>query len=270
MECANSSSESSEQRSREDIYTDFEYIGLSDLGYVLRRRADTAEKNYQYDEAEELYLQSIRLGNIHALNSLAIFYEQNYYPVRLIEDTYLSAIAVHEDSDPIYNLADFYKNRKDYNKMVKYLKMAILRDGDIECILLLALYYKNKNSIRNANKYFKMAFEDEEIDANDSTQTKYNFKFVLSELLTIIEYCKAKKIGETNRVYKYIMKLFNQNEKIVVYNTKMALFTRLNNMMDCGVCLEEKININLNCGHCVCGECYLKLLNSPCPFCRAK
>ena len=208
-----------EQRDRPDDSRSQEYIGLFDLGYIIRRQGTIAEKNRDNFEAEELYKCAIELGNIYALNNLAIFYEQNYYSLSLIEKTYHRAIDAHEDSDPIYNLADFYKNRRNFKKMVKYLKMAVEKDGDIECILLLAIYYEKNNNKRNANKYFKMLFDNE----NAVTADHFNIILLFDEIMVIVAYGKNKGITEENKIFKYIMYLYNKSEKIIIYNTKMTL-----------------------------------------------
>lgn len=272
MECSRNSSQASEEATEHHTrdYIEEDYIGLYALSFIIRRQAANAERHRNSDKTERLYLEAIELGNVYAMNNLAIFYEQNYYPVDCIESMYFKAIAAHDgDSDPIYNLADFYKNRCEYKKMVKYLKMAIAVDGDIECMFILALYYDKKNQKHSANKYYRMAFKNEEIET-PYEDIKFDFKPLFNELLLIIAYANKRNIGMNNRIFKYIHGLYINSEKIVIYNTKLALFTRLNNRMDCGICLEEKINIDLKCGHCVCGECYLRLLDAPCPYCRVK
>ena len=247
------------------INKDDEFIGLYELGFVLRRRGSIYEDNGRITDAEILYKLSIGLNNIYALNNLAIMYEHHKYPAKMIETTYLQAISVCDDSDPIFNFADYYKNVKRYGKMVKYYKMAIDKNNDIESMLSLSVYYNNKGDVRNTNKYLKMAFKDHYDSEN---YKRISLKLNLKELLHITEFCKNKNINTENAVFKYIMSLYNKNDDIIIYKNKITLFTRLNNVIECGVCLEEKLNIDLKCAHCVCCDCYLKLLFAPCPYCR--
>jgi hypothetical protein len=55
-----------------------------------------------------------------------------------------------------------------------------------------------------------------------------------------------------------------------IYKNKITLFTKLNNKDDCIICFENKINIDLHCGHCFCLDCYPYLYNKKCPLCRSK
>ena len=54
----------------------------------------------------------------------------------------------------------------------------------------------------------------------------------------------------------------------MIYENKKNLFTQLNHVVECGICYDIKLNIDLNCGHCVCTSCYPRLYNKACPFCR--
>lgn len=59
-----------------------------------------------------------------------------------------------------------------------------------------------------------------------------------------------------------------QNRDIMIYKNKIKLFKNLNNIIECVICYEEQLNIDLHCGHCVCIYCYPKVFESPCPICR--
>ena len=52
------------------------------------------------------------------------------------------------------------------------------------------------------------------------------------------------------------------------YINKISLFTKLNHITDCPICYEEKVNIDLRCGHTFCKDCYIRVSNKVCPLCR--
>ena len=52
------------------------------------------------------------------------------------------------------------------------------------------------------------------------------------------------------------------------YINKISLFTKLNHVTDCPICYEEKVNIDLRCGHTFCTDCYVRINDKPCPLCR--
>ena len=52
------------------------------------------------------------------------------------------------------------------------------------------------------------------------------------------------------------------------YINKISLFTKLNHVTDCPICYEEKVNIDLRCGHTFCKDCYIRISDKMCPLCR--
>ena len=89
------------------------------------------------------------------------------------------------------------------------------------------------------------------------------------EILKTLQNTDTSKMNENEK--KNItdcINLLNKETSVITYNNKVALFTRLNNVVECGICYDEKLNINLHCGHCVCVDCYQRLVNTSCPFCR--
>ena len=90
--------------------------------------------------------------------------------------------------------------------------------------------------------------------------------------LTVLDELKAVDTNEMSQedkdtINQCVAKI-EQDTFVTTYKNKVALFTRLNNVTECGICYDEKLNINLHCGHCVCTDCYKRLLTSDCPFCR--
>ena len=70
------------------------------------------------------------------------------------------------------------------------------------------------------------------------------------------------------QIVRYMAKLERLSPEIMVYTNKFKLFTQLGHVVECGICYDQKLNINLNCGHCVCLDCYPHVYDKSCPFCR--
>jgi hypothetical protein len=163
----------------------------------------------------------------------------------------------------MFNLGHYYYECRDITNMFKYYFMAIeLRD--IDTMYELSIYYQKIKDFDNMRKYYLMALEETAnpyhkiIILNDGE--KYFNLFVLKEELEKIE----------NKPPYLIKKLQNISvvPDIMVYENKKKLFTLLNHVIECGICYETQLNIDLYCGHCCCIDCYPKLYKDPCPYCR--
>jgi hypothetical protein len=161
----------------------------------------------------------------------------------------------------MYNFADYYRTIRDYTNMEKYYIMAIEEYSDIESMYILALHHQTLGNIKPMSMYYLLAtYQDCEYDFPD--KLLFN-PFII---LDILETVPIELQNDNIRVH--IQDLVNLNTQIIAYKNKIILFTRLNNIIECGICYEELLNIDLFCGHCVCVECYKKVYNKPCPFCR--
>ena len=89
------------------------------------------------------------------------------------------------------------------------------------------------------------------------------------EILQMLQSTDTDNMNETEK--KHIndcIGLLNKETSVMTYNNKVSLFKNLNHVVECGICYDEKLNINLHCGHCVCTDCYVRLYKKSCPFCR--
>ena len=122
------------------------------------------------------------------------------------------------DSDKLNIVGLYYKTiEKDYDQMKKYYLMAIELNNS-NSMNNLALYYLN-----NKLEFYKL-------------------------LLTL----KNKNESINNQI-----KLLENEKKIKIYKNKILLFERLKNYKTCLLCLQDNtLNIDLNCGHEICTECY--------------
>lgn len=49
------------------------------------------------------------------------------------------------------------------------------------------------------------------------------------------------------------------NNSVKFYSSKIALFSKLNNIKDCVVCYSNKLHIDFVYGHDVCIDCYCSM-----------
>jgi tetratricopeptide (TPR) repeat protein len=270
-------------------------IGLYELAALYRKQALKYEKKGRIKLMINKYLLAIELGDAYAMNNLAIYYENNRYPESFIRKYYEMAIQYSFNCDAMYNYADYFKAKNDHINMEKYFKMAADVYNDIESMIQLGVYYGSINKTEQEEHYMKLAFgqikiphdykllfrniynyesgdseiTETEIEKMDLKECTRLFKFDTAELINIVNFCNKYDItASDNIVLRCIMKIYHNNEHINIYINKVALFKRLNNIIECGICYEDVLNIDLKCGHCVCTKCYIKLINQKCPFCR--
>ncbi len=160
----------------------------------------------------------------------------------------------------MYNMAVIYEEMSDYENMIRYYSMAA-KERCMDSAKELAVYYHKICDYDNAMKYYVMMIEGSGKRLMDK----------LSSVNIIDLYNRLKLMSEPSQtILEFIQNLAKNNDSIITYHNKIALFTRLNHVTDCGICYDNKLNIDLKCGHCVCIDCYGHVYNSPCPFCRMK
>jgi TPR repeat protein len=165
----------------------------------------------------------------------------------------------------MYNLGRIYYELDIPEKMKKYFLMAIEFDDDIDSMFDLSIYFQDIRDMENMKKYYLMALSF--IDSLKNT-----IGSLINDGIKDFNVFMVKEILETvvNPPDYVISKLqkFKQIKEIMIFENKKKLFTQLNNIVECGICYEVKLNINLSCGHCCCINCYPQLFNKTCPFCR--
>jgi tetratricopeptide (TPR) repeat protein len=163
----------------------------------------------------------------------------------------------------MYNLGNLYYDIHDFDNMFKYFYMAI-EQKDIDTMYELAIYYQKKNDFDNMQKYYIMALTIKNHDDCNQNMVNNGIKyFDLFILKKILDNNEIKTPDILERIYK-----INSNPEIMIFENKKKLFTRLNNIIECGICYETNVNIDLYCGHLCCIDCYPKLYKNCCPFCR--
>jgi tetratricopeptide (TPR) repeat protein len=239
------------------------YLGLAQLGRIYCKIGDYYKLKRSFKKARKHFMIAIELNNSDAMMNYAMLCEMYGKDKSLIEKYYSMALLVcPDDVICMYNFADYYKTIKDYDNMVKYFKMVVDFADDLEAMYNLGDYFKHIGDIEQMRKYFFLAIKNGIIYADIPHVTIDPFTF-----LKLLESAKEEECSKEERDDN-IRSLANIYSDIMIYRNKVNLFTRLNNVVDCGICYEEKLNINLCCGHCVCIDCYPHLYTKTCPFCR--
>jgi tetratricopeptide (TPR) repeat protein len=246
----------------EPLMEENDNIGLASLANMLCKKATEISEHGCIDTAEQIYLEAIELNHGCSMNMLAILYDNNGFQKEMVVKYYLMAYETNEYRTSLYNLGEFYCYNRDYDNMIKYHKLSVEKFEDIDSAIALALFYDKINDQINKEKYFNFAFSQPGPSSEEVIKC-YN----CVEIFKIIKYAQDHAILE-NILVKRLLENARNNRDYNAINNKIQLFTRLNHIVECGICYETKLNINKECGHCVCVDCYLRLYKIECPFCR--
>jgi hypothetical protein len=241
------------------------YIGLMQLGVMWSQQAETmAKTNNPHHEPDIIHLYESAV-HIHATfaHDLALYYEKEFYSSELIVENYRIAMEAESDSLPIINCADFYKKQKDKVNMIQCCHRAIREYKCAYSMVILALHYAGELDMDTTQMYYEMAMEHHQ----EATFVLDTF-VETAELVHMIDFIHENGWNQENIIYHEIYNFCAQRSSVMIYRNKVNLFTALNHITECGICFNTALHLNLNCGHCVCKDCYLKLFDDPCPFCR--
>jgi hypothetical protein len=144
--------------------------------------------------------------------------------------------------------------------MKKYFNLSA-ENGDSESYLRLAKFYKNKCDTENTEKNLLKAVENYDEDKLDILLTYLN----CLELLTILEENPSQ---EPSVNFNRVIRMLQLEKDAIIFKNKVRLFSRFQNIIECGICLENKLNIDMICGHEICCDCYKRVYLDCCPFCR--
>jgi len=242
------------------------HIGLYELSVMINKRAwYLDEEDGDFEEAEREYLQASDLNNNYAMMNLAILYEKNDGDYETIVLWYKKAIQSGQCMISMYNLADYYKQMGETDNMLDYFQMAV-DHGDVDSMRELALHYYNLGNHEEFRHYYMMALRHPKFSLYKGIQL-FN-PFVLVKLMQTIILDPLHDHEFKEKMTAHLASIHTTYKPLIIYNNKIALFQRLNHVVECGVCYETRLNIDLACAHCVCTECYTMLHKKPCPFCR--
>jgi tetratricopeptide (TPR) repeat protein len=242
--------------------TDYNIYGLfsiAEMYFNIARHLEQKKKSHtRYnEEIEYYYLLSANLNYSPAMVNIAIYYEEICNDFDKAITYYLDAIE-HEELYAMYNLADLYYKIKDFSKMEYYYSLAIHRYNDIDSIYKLISYYTNQLNFDKMKYYYLIAVEHPHFK-----RSKVLININIFYIFLILDDITNK----TNKIEHQLSKVM-KNRDIMIYKNKIKLFKNLNNIIECIICYEEQLNIDLHCGHCVCIYCYPRVFEESCPICR--
>lgn len=203
------------------------------IGYADLCLADMSV--FGNDLAEKYYLMALSNKNKKVFVKLGKFYENRNLKNAL--HYYDKAIDNGENDicETAGNLCMLHGKNDDG---IKYLKLAIDRGYYKSALRLGNYYYRTLNDLSEAKKYYKIAIENG---------------------------INIKDIKLTSLEKYYYLDIYSDEKEVNVFRNKTKL---LGKMIECEVCMDNKLGIPFECAHYVCQECYLKLYNKSCPFCR--
>ena len=234
---------------------------LGDTMFYLGKYYRDIEDNYA--KSCIYYTMAIKQYNhIEALFQLAWYYDEVEPCWYLAKEYYDRCISANPKACyAMYNMAIGCANLGDTESMLQYLNLAITNCNDVGSMHYLANYYHSIRDCENASKFYLMAVEfakdmsDMQIEPSRNTLSS----FTMMSILKSVE-------NPGPQVHKYMAKLMSSCPEIMRYNNKIKLFTQLGHVVECGICYDEKLNIDLDCGHCVCTDCYPRVYNKLFPF----
>jgi len=280
MSAAAATSEVMDSDSEDDV----PYVGLMVFTHMWRKQAEKMAKSHRANVNEIIakFQQVISIKEEYA-NELAVFLEKRDYPSNMVEEAYALSIRYDDTDVSSINLADYYKKRGEYDKMIPCLRKTIRIHSSSYAAMLMALHHaqnaatatygaqdkaqdERTKRVSDVSWYYHLAMKyyeqyPEQIICLDTTV--YTF-----ELVSLVDLIIEKGWNRDNPIYREIDRTCRQQDGVTVFRNKVRLFGSLNHVVECGVCLTTGLNIDFACGHCVCRACYLKLLHKPCPYCR--
>jgi hypothetical protein len=190
---------------------------------------------YNYYSVTNIYFLIFYYLKINIKNKL-----QKYYSILIANNKinnlllYGSINEILNDDDKVEEIYKIVNTEYSYYKLANYYyntnKIKKLKDILIECI---ELKYYDKLLFKLIDKF------------------KFKYKLIIINKLNLADNLPNDlkiKISE-----------IEQDKEIQIYKNKVRLFTELNNIKECRVCLQTKLNIILDCGHEICTDCFPKL-----------
>ena len=256
---------------KDECFTEPE--GLFAIAIMHNAVGDTYCRHKKQLEAEPAYEMAIALSPYNAPCYLdyAQIQETCHDDIDKAEQAYVKAIDIHENVLAMYNLASLHLRMRGFldegeiehehlDKAIRYYSMACDWGDSASSNMACMLLYKNY-----PEKTEEFAYRFSRLGHNKRTCNV--FTNLLEEIgaITLYERLKAAPNGQyTTQCLAEI----SSHRDVLPYVTKVALFTRLNHVTECGICYEEKLNIDLQCGHTTCTDCYKRVYMNECPFCR--
>jgi TPR repeat protein len=200
-----------------------------------------------YENAKKYYLMAIELNNSKAMFNLGSYYEKIEKDYENAKKYYLMAIELNY-SDAMNKLAIYYEEiEKDYENAKKYYLMAIQLNNS-DAMNNLGIYYQIiEKDYENMKKYYIMAIGLNVSGAMYNLEQSIN-KFELYDIL--------KNLPPNEIINAKLAKL----EHTIHVKNKIKFMQSLNNIKECPICYDTKLNIYFDrCCHQCCVDCYCKM-----------
>jgi len=252
------------------------YIGLKQLAHILGMCAHRLSVINRIHLAEPMYMDALAIDPCHDfVGNMGIMYETRLKNIELAKKYYLMSID-QGDELSMYNLADLYSNEKNNELMVQYFEMAV-QHGDDASRKRLILHYHNVGDMPNFARHYYLQLscdagadagaDDADYWSSDDESDYSKFQHSHNSLTLAVQLGR----GDTryNADVVRLLDSLHKTPQYCAFKNKVALFTRLNHVVECGICYDnDKVNIDIHCGHTVCVDCYTQLYDKDCPFCR--
>jgi len=247
------------------------YIGLMQLGSIMCKQAEERSQYHMLFENDQeaayhivqTLMNAIQIHGMFA-ESLAVFYELHGFPDQCIERMYQYAIAHDDHEIPLCNYADYLKKCGRDRDMVFWLQTAVDQYKSSYAGFMLALHHAKHRMNEEATHYYRQAIAHH---GDNPTFTIDTF-VETAETIQLVHLVREGNLPTDNPIYRELSHKYQSNKIVAIYNNKVRLFQSLNHVTECGICYNNALHIDFECGHCVCSDCYLNMYQRPCPFCR--
>jgi tetratricopeptide (TPR) repeat protein len=248
---------------------------MSTTEYVCKERENLAKAlrkivvendKLLFKEKVKIYEFAIEMTNsVDAMMELAVLYEF-YEDYKNAERYYLRALKFEKNCPYIYyNLADMcsvMSKKEEYWFHKQYALRYFAKGADLNDLQCMFRYiYTAPAGCEKSKEYLSKAIEH----PNYKKEHLNSFAEIMDMVLLLDKMEEPLPENVANE-----KKRLNSLKQISIYKNKLQLFTKLNHVSECPICYEEKLNIDLTCGHCFCKDCYVKIINDElrCPICR--
>ncbi len=253
--------------------------GLFALAFMHYAIGESYYRHRKQLEAEHAYEMAIALSpdNAPCYLEYAQIQETCHDNNQKAEQAYIKAIDIHENVLAMYNLASLHLRLRGFtdeceseiqhehlDKAIHYYSMACDCGDSASSDMVCTLLYKSY-----PEKVEEFAYRFNQLGNNKShyPQCDKAFNSLLEEIGPINLYERLKDAPHGKYTALCLAQVASHRD-VSPFVAKVALFTRLNYVTECGICYDEKLNIDLQCGHTTCTDCYKRVYMNECPFCR--
>lgn len=192
------------------------------------------------------------------------------------EQAYVKSVELHHNTLAMYNLASmhlriFNDGEGDsirLHKAIMYYGIACDHGDSGSSYMAALLLYKNYNYPEKIEEFaYRLSRLAYNINGLNSANKRVYENFL--EEIGVINIYERLKSAPQQKYTTQCLSEISSHRHVSPYVTKVALFTKLNHFTECGICYQEdKLNIDLQCGHTTCTDCYKRVYLNECPFCR--